>query len=412
MARRAVLLRLEALGFLRQGRPRPPLPARLHARAEPHDRERRMTTVVPERDDYLVHPLPARAKRVMTRGNTRSTLYVPPAPPYAVKGEGAIVTDQLGHEVIDCNNNYTSLIHGHAQPDVTAAVTPLMAQGTAFGLPTESEITLAEMLAARTGHERWRFSNSGTEAVMTAIRAARAFTGRDKLIRFEGSYHGTSAAVAEAGSDLAAVLIDLMPNRAGLVPAEHAFVDHVRETTRRVDALMIVDEVITLRMAVGGLAQTYGVKPDLISAGKIIGGGFPVGAVGGREDVLGVFDPLGQRNVGWGGTFSANPITMTAGRVAMALFDEEAIASLNARGNALRTALEEAGIAVSGNGSLMRIREQLDLGELWWAAYERGVMLGTNGLLALSTPMTDTHISTIERGAVDAVRALRGRTTT
>ncbi|QEE62112.1 aminotransferase class III-fold pyridoxal phosphate-dependent enzyme [Salinibacterium sp. dk2585] len=402
-----------------------------------------MTTVVPERDDYLVHPLPARAKQVMTRGNTRSTLYVPPAPPYAVKGEGAIVTDQLGHEVIDCNNNYTSLIHGHAQPDVTAAVTPLMAQGTAFGLPTESEITLAEMLAARTGHERWRFSNSGTEAVMTAIRAARAFTGRDKLIRFEGSYHGTSdavvsvtapgvtagvrsdvievpqgdraafdAAVAEAGSDLAAVLIDLMPNRAGLVPAEQAFVDHVRETTRRVDALMIVDEVITLRMAFGGLAQAYGVKPDLISAGKIIGGGFPVGAVGGREDVLGVFDPLGQRNVGWGGTFSANPITMTAGRVAMALFDEEAIASLNARGNALRTALEEAGIAVSGNGSLMRIREQLDLGELWWAAYERGVMLGTNGLLALSTPMTDTHISTIERGTVDAVRALRGRTTT
>jgi glutamate-1-semialdehyde 2,1-aminomutase len=396
-----------------------------------------------ERDDYVVHPLPARAKRVMTRGNTRSTLYGPPAPPYAVRGEGAVVTDQLGHEVIDCNNNYTSLIHGHAQPEVIAAVTPLMTQGTAFGLPTETEISLAELLVARTGYERWRFSNSGTEAVMTAIRAARAFTGRDVIIRFEGSYHGTSdavvsvkapgvtagvrsdvievpqgdraafdAAVEYAGNSLAAVLIDLMPNRAGLVPAEPAFVDHIRETTRRVDALMIVDEVITLRMAFGGLARAYGVEPDLISAGKIIGGGFPVGAVGGREEVLSVFDPLGERSVGWGGTFSANPITMTAGRIAMELFDEESVAALNARGDSLRSALTDAGVAVSGSGSLIRIREDLDLGELWWAAYERGVMLGTNGLLALSTPMTDSHVSTIERGTVDAVRALRGRTTT
>lgn len=396
-----------------------------------------------DRDDYLAHPFPSRARRVMTRGNTRSTLFVAPAPPYAVKGEGAVVTDQLGHEVIDCNNNYTSLIHGHGQLEVIEAVTPLMMQGTAFGLPTQTEISLAELLAARTGHERWRFSNSGTEAVMTAIRAGRAFTGRDVIIRFEGSYHGTSdavvsvnapgitagvqsdvievpqgdreafdAAVAWAGNTLAAVLIDLMPNRAGLVPADPAFVDHIRETTRRVDALMIVDEVITLRMATNGLAGAYGVEPDLISAGKIIGGGFPVGAVGGRADVLAVFDPMAGSSVGWGGTFSANPLSMTAGRIAMELFDEQAIAALNTRGEVLRGALTEAGVAVSGSGSLIRIREQLDLGELWWAAYERGVMLGTNGLLALSTPMTDSHIQTIERAVAGAVRALRGRTNT
>lgn len=393
------------------------------------------------REEYVAHQLPERARHVMTRGNTRATVFVPPAPPYAVKGEGCIVTDQLGERVIDCNNNYTALIHGHAQPQIAAAVSAILEHGTAFGLPTESEIALAELLARRTGHPTWRFSNSGTEAVMTAIRAARAYTGRDKIIRFEGSYHGTAdavvgvnapgisagvkadvievpqgdraafdEAVASCESELAAVLIDLMPNRAGLVPADPAFVDHLRETTRRVDALLIVDEVITLRMAVDGLSGAYGVEPDLISAGKIIGGGFAVGAVGGRADVLSVFDPLAATSVGWGGTFSANPVTMTAGRIAMELFDAVAIATLNDRGDALRSALTAAGVAVSGSGSLIRLREQLDLGELWWAAYERGVMLGTNGLLALSTSMTDAHINTIERSCVEAVRAVRGRT--
>jgi glutamate-1-semialdehyde 2,1-aminomutase len=399
-----------------------------------------MTVPSIERDTYRSHPLAVRAQQVMTRGNTRSTLFVPPSPPYAVSGDGALVTDQFGHEVIDCNNNYTSLIHGHAQREVISAVAPLLWDGTAFGLPTESEVQLAELLAARTGHERWRFSNSGTEAVMTAVRAARAFTGRDVLIRFEGSYHGTAdsvvslsapgvpsgtrtdvvevpqgdqqafdSAVAAAGDRLAAVLIDLMPNRAGLVPADPAFAAHIREQTRRVGALMIVDEVITLRMALGGLAAAYGIDPDLITAGKIIGGGFPVGAVGGRAEVLAVFDPIAPQSVGWGGTFSANPVTMTAGRIAMELFDVDAVGALNAKGDSLRTALEQAGVAVSGSGSLTRVREAVDLGELWWAAYERGAMLGTNGLLALSTPMTDSNLETVERAIVGAVRALRGR---
>lgn len=381
----------------------------------------------------------------MTRGNTRSTLFVPPTPPYVVRGDGAHVTDQLGHRVIDANNNYTSLIHGHGRTEITAAVSDLLDGGTAFGLPTEAEVALAEMLQSRTGHKRWRFSNSGTEAVMTAVRAARAFTGRDLLIRFSGSYHGTSDSVvdrlapgittgvrsdvielpqtdpsafdstmAEHGSRIAAVLIDLMPNRAGLVPADPAFVERVREATHAAGALMIVDEVISMRIARGGLAQAYDVDPDLVTAGKIIGGGFPVGAVGGREEVLRVFDPLATSSVGWGGTFSANPVTMTAGRVALELFDDVAISALNAKGDTLRSALSIAGVAVTGAGSLLRLREPVDTGELWWAAYERGVLLGTNGLIALSTAMTDEEISDIERacvGAVTTARATRGEDT-
>lgn len=387
---------------------------------------------------YAQHPFARRARAVMVRGNTRSTLFVDPSPPYAVRGEGCVVTDQFGHEVIDCNNNYTSLIHGHATAEINDAVAGLLSRGTAFGLPTESEVGLAELLAERTGHERWRFSNSGTEAVMTAIRAARAFTGRDVIIRFEGSYHGTAdavvakdapgvpagisadvvvvpqadrvafdEAVAHAGERLAAVLIDLMPNRAGLIPAAADFVSHVRAQTERVGALMIVDEVISLRLSTGGFASTYGEKPDLITAGKIIGGGFPVGAVGGRADVLAVFDPLASASVGWGGTFSANPITMTAGRIAMRHFDAEQVSSLNRRGDALRQGLLDAGVAVTGFGSLMRIREELPASALWWAAYERGVMLGTNGLLALSTVMGDSDVLRIQRAVVEAVQAER-----
>ncbi len=399
-----------------------------------------MNESAPMHARYGEHPLARRARGVMTRGNTRSTLFVDPAPPYAVRGEGCVVADQLGHEVVDCNNNYTSLIHGHAVAEITDAVQRMLGNGTAFGLPTESEVGLAELLAERTGHERWRFSNSGTEAVMTAIRAARAYTGRDVLIRFEGSYHGTADAVVafdapgvpagvrtdvivvpqadreafdeavdRAGDRLAAVLIDLMPNRAGLVPAEPDFVSHVRERTQRVGALMVIDEVISLRLAVGGFASQYDVEPDLITAGKIIGGGFPVGAVGGRAEVLSVFDPLGAGSVGWGGTFSANPVTMTAGRIAMELYDADAIATLNHRGDRLRQVLQSAGVAVTGSGSLMRIREEVDLTMLWWAAYERGAMLGTNGLLALSTTMDDAHLARVEAAVIAAVNIARER---
>lgn len=382
--------------------------------------------------------LTERANRVMVRGNTRSTVFVPPHPPYAAKGEGCHVTDAAGHKVIDANNNYTALIHGHSDPDIGDAVRQQLTSGTAFGLPTEVEVQLAELLAQRTGYERWRFSNSGTEAVMTAIRAARAATGRDMVLRFEGSYHGTSdpvvaqsaagitagnrqdvivlpqgdwdafdEAMAQHGRNIAAVLIDLMPNRAGLQPASHKFVRHVREVTQQLGVLLIVDEVITLRIALGGLTEEYSITPDLVTVGKIIGGGFPVGAVGGPERILKVFDPLGSRSVGWGGTFSANPISMIAGKVALEKFGATRIEALNAKGEHLKKRLEKAGVRVAGRGSLVRITEQLPADDLWWSAYERGLLIGTNGLIALSTPMNNEHISEIARISIAAVKHLK-----
>jgi glutamate-1-semialdehyde 2,1-aminomutase len=389
----------------------------------------------PER--YREHEYAARARAVMPGGNNRTTLHVPPSPPFAVRGEGCRVTDQLGHVVLDCNNNYTSLIHGHAQPDVIRAATAQAPLGTAFGLPTPHEVALAELLAARTGLPQWRFSNSGSEAVMTAVRAARAHTGRDLLVRFEGSYHGTydavvagsapgvpaaaaaaslalpqgdraavDAVMADRGSQVAAVLLDLMPNRAGLVPADPGFVEHLRAVTRRHGALLVVDEVITFRLAEGGLHTRYGIEPDLVTVGKIIGGGFPVGGVGGSAEVMAVFDP-DRPGVAWGGTFSGNPISMVAGLEAMRRYDPAAVEALNSLGDRLRDTLAGAGVAVSGSGSLARIREDLPGPALWWDFYLAGLLTGTNGLLALSTPMTPEDVDRVAEIIVTVVRTAR-----
>ena len=230
--------------------------------------------------------LAARARAVIPSGTSRSTLFVPPAVPMARSGKGAWLTDEGGARILDCNNNYTSLVHGHCFEPVRRAVTEALEEGTSFGLPTRREVVLAEHLRDRTGHEQWRFCNSGTEAVMQAIRCARAVTGRDVIVRFEGSYHGTSDPVTDfdkpgitnaereavivlpqgdrsslrelfdtSGTKIAAVLIDLMPNRAGLQPADPEFVDAVRQLTAGNGSLVIVDEVITFRLALGGLAS-------------------------------------------------------------------------------------------------------------------------------------------------------------
>ncbi|WP_435070361.1 aspartate aminotransferase family protein [Amycolatopsis thermoflava] len=373
-----------------------------------------------------------RARRVLPGGNTRTTLFVPPHPPYAVRGEGAIVTDHTGHRVVDCNNNYTSLIHGHARPEVLEAAFEAARGGTAFGLPTASEVALAEHLRDRTGIEQWRFCNSGTEAVLMLLRAARAHTGRELIVRFEGSYHGTGDAVVSPGAPgvvpgsvlvlpqndlpalraamrnhgdrVAAVLIDLMPNRAGLTPADPAYVAELDALTRQHGALFAVDEVITFRLHEGGLHQRYGIRPDLVSVGKVIGGGFPVGAVGGRAEVLSPFDPQTPDGVSWGGTFSANPVTMSAGLTALRLFGPAEIAELNRRGDELRSRLHEAGVAVRGSGSLLRLMAA-DSTKLWWSLYERGVLAGTNGLLALSTAMTPAHLDHVADAVIATLRS-------
>ena len=378
------------------------------------------------KQNYRQHPFTERAKKVMTSGNTRATLHIPPAPPYAVSGKGCVITDNLGHQVIDANNNLTSTIHGHAFEPVNDVVRTQLENGVAFGLPTESGIALAEVMAARTNIPMWRFSNSGTEALMTAIRGARAFTKRDLIVRFTGSYHGAHevfidpsaigipAATAEVvipiaqgsyeefdhvmstmGDKVAAVVIDLMPNRAGLIPADQAFVQHIRAVTKKHEALLIVDEVITFRVHLGGMHKVYEVEPDLITVGKIMGGGFPVGGLGGSEEIMQVFDPERSNYVSLGGTFSANPVTMMAGKVAMDYFQNDEVSRLNNLGDSLREQLLVNGIKVTGFGSLARLHGDFDMNTLWWDLYANGVFIAPTGLMSLSTPMDQSHIDQI-----------------
>ncbi len=352
-----------------------------------------------------------RATHVLPGGNSRTTVHLDPYPAYAERGFGAVIVDAEGVERLDFLNNYTSLIHGHADPDVNRAVVEQIGFGTAFAAPTDREIGLAELLVERIPSvEQIRFTNSGTEAVMIAIQAARGYTDRPKIAKFEGCYHGTYdfAGVStftppvDAGSgdpvsypysagtpqsvlddvivlryndtemlerklekhrhELAAVLIDPMPLRIGMISAEQQFLERLRELCTDYGIVLIFDEVISLRVGYGGMQDQLGVTPDLTTMAKIIGGGFPVGAAGGSAEVMAVFDPRGgNQKVQHGGTFSANPVTMVAGLAAMEKMTKEEFSRLDALGDYLREGLAEAMDGariqgqVTGQGSLFNI---------------------------------------------------------
>ncbi len=354
-----------------------------------------------------------RGLKVMPGGCSRNTILRKPHPLYVDKGEGCYVTDIEGVKRIDFANNMCSLIHGHAHPAIVEAVSAQLAKGTAFTVGTEAEVQFAEHLVSRSeSFEKMRFVNSGTEAVMSCLKASRAFTGRSKIAKAEGAYHGLydyaevsqtskpenwgdadspkSVPVAygtpqaalddvvvipfneperavkileENADDIACVLLDLMPHRVGLVPANEDFVRAIDAWVRKNGSLLVFDEVITYRSNYGGAQEWYaGIKPDLTAMGKMIGGGFPVGALAGRAEVMDVMDPLADKVLfPHSGTFSANPITMTAGRVAMELFDKEAVERLNKLALYARNSIAEAinladvPACVTGGGSMFRI---------------------------------------------------------
>jgi glutamate-1-semialdehyde 2,1-aminomutase len=408
-----------------------------------------------------------RALRVLPGGVSRNTVLRRPHPFYAVRGEGCYVTDIEGVRRIDFANNMCSLIHGHAHPAIVAAVTQQLQQGTAFTFATEAEVVYAEHMCRRSpSFEKIRFVNSGTEAVMSCLKAARAFTGREKIAKAEGAYHGlydyaevsqtsnpsnwgdadhprstpvtrgTPQAVldnvvvipfndpetavqilSEHAGELACVLIDPLPHRVGFIPATKVFIEALRSWTAKDGALLVFDEVITFRCEYEGAQAWFeGDTPDLTALGKMIGGGLPVGALAGRADVMEVLNPLAEKVLfPHSGTFSANPLVMSAGLAAMQLFDRNAVARLNALGERARLQIAEAIAAsgfpasVTGAGSLFRIhmtptppttyreayvdpeRSRLTKALLDYA-FEHGVMLINTCSGVLSTPMTERDI--------------------
>ena len=321
-----------------------------------------------------------RARRVIPGGvnsPVRAFGSVGGTPYFVDRAEGPYVWDAEGRRYIDYVQSYGPGILGHAHPAVLEAVTRAASAGTSYGAPTRAEVVLAEMVVDRiAGLEAVRFVSSGTEATMSAIRLARGATGRSGIVKFAGCYHGHADALLAAGGSgvanqglsgcdgvtdgavadtivapynvvptlndaIAAVIVEPVAANMGLVAPAHGFLEGLRAACDATGALLIFDEVITgFRLARGGAAERFGVTPDLWCFGKVIGGGLPVGAFGGRWDVMEHLAPLG--GVYQGGTLSGNPLAMVAGRTTLDLLDDGAFDRLTATTTRLADGLVSA----------------------------------------------------------------------
>lgn len=298
--------------------------------------------------------------------------------PYLVsRAQGAHVWDVENRQLIDLVQSYGAIILGHAHPAVTAAVSAAVVDGTSYGAPTPREMKLAEAISERVAScERVRFMNSGTEATSTAVRLARGATGRKRIVTFHGNFHGATDALLAAGgsgiatlglpgtagvpdeavantwvmpynvvptldSDVAAVIVEPVGANMGVVAPAKGFLDGLRKECDRVGALLIFDEVITgFRLGLGGAQAKYDVRPDLTCFGKVIGGGLPIGAVGGRRDVMEHLTPLGT--VFHAGTLAGNPLATAAGLAALSELNDDVYMELSARARRVAALLRDA----------------------------------------------------------------------
>jgi glutamate-1-semialdehyde 2,1-aminomutase len=317
-------------------------------------------------------------------------------PLFIAHGLGAELVDVDGNRYVDYVCSWGPLIHGHAHPQVLDAVRAAAERGTSFGAPTAGEVELAEEVARRMPWvEMLRMTSSGTEATMTALRIARAATGRERVVKFAGAYHGhVDGLLAQAGSGLAtqglsaspgvpaaaaaatvvvpwndpdalveavrrhepaAILAEPIPANMGLVPANAGFLELLREQADESGALLVLDEVISgFRVACGGAGELTGARGDLTIMGKVLGGGLPAAAVGGRAELLGLLAPAGE--VYQAGTLSGNPLAVAAGLATLALLDEPAYARLAATTERLARGLRKAAAAWTGNGDGLRVQ--------------------------------------------------------
>ncbi len=309
-------------------------------------------------------------------------------PVFLARAEGAEVTDVDGNRYVDYVCSWGPLIHGHTHPDILAAISHAAARGTSFGAPTPGEVELAAEVARRMdGVEMLRMTSSGTEASMTAIRLARAATGREKILKFEGAYHGhVDGLLAQAGSglatqslpsspgvpagtaaqailvawndpdalraateahELAAIIAEPLPANMGLVPPRAGFLELLRERASATGALLVLDEVISgFRVARGGAQELTGVTADLTILGKVLGGGLPAAALGGRAELMNMLAPAGE--VYQAGTLSGNPLAVAAGMATLRLLDEPAYLRLGALTQRLADGLRDAAAETGG----------------------------------------------------------------
>ncbi len=423
--------------------------------AEAENAYRRMTPKSAE--------LAEKAQAALPGGDTRNSVYFRPYPLFVDGGQGAHLEDVDGNRYLDCSNNWTSLIHGHAHPVVVEAVSRQVARGTAWAAANRFAPELAELIKERVPSiDKVRFTNSGTEGTMLAVRAARAFTGRPLIVKMAGAYHGShddfevsggqtppgilptaadhvlevtfndkddvSRLMAERGDEVAAVIVEGIMGSAGMLPPEDGYLRHLREETAKNGALLIVDEVITLRLALGGAQDLYGVRPDLTALGKIIGGGFPVGAFGGREEIMNRYSPLEPGFLRHSGTFNANPISMAAGIATLRELDNDTIGYINRLGERFAASVARTAqklsipLQVTGAGSLRNLHFAATpprtaaeaaatdhdlLRLLHLKLLTAGVFMAARGMFAFSTVTTEREVDDIVAKLDGALRWLQ-----
>ena len=349
----------------------------------------------------------------MPGGDTRGSIFWDPFPLYVTDGTGTVLTDVDGNKRVDFINNMTTLILGHRPPEVTTALNNQIEHGLSFSAPSPTVVRWAELMCKRVPSlDKIRFTNTGTEATLNAIRAARAFTGKRKLVKCEGAYHGNHDAIQisvtppldEAGDaesprpvaafagisasavddiyiapfnniaaaekiirehagELAAVIVEPVNGQCGMVPGKPEFLEGLRRVTDELGIVLIFDEVIAFRIAYGGAQDYYGITPDLTCFGKLIGGGMPVGAFGGREDIMSMWDPSnGGATVQHAGTFNGNPMTAAAGIATLEALTPDSYVYLEKLGELLRRELRtlfaelEVPMGVTGIASLFALQ--------------------------------------------------------
>ncbi|ASR35783.1 hypothetical protein BAY61_13085 [Prauserella marina] len=404
-----------------------------------------------------------RARRSLPGGNTRTTLFYEPFPLVFDRAEDGYLHSLDGDRYLDLLGDYTAGLYGHSNPVLTKALHAAIDEGMSFGAQTDREERFAAALRGRfPGMELLRFTNSGTEANLMAVASARAHTGRSTILVFRGGYHGgvlsfgndnaplnvphrfllcdyndvegTRAAIAGKAPDLAAILVEPMLGSGGTIPGDPGFLRMLREEATRAGALLIFDEVMTSRLAPGGLQRALDVRPDLCTVGKYLGGGLSFGAFGGRAEVMNGFDPAGT-GARWAhaGTFNNNALTMAAGLAGLEhVLTDSALHELNARGDRLRGRLSavfaEAGVpfTVTGRGSLLTfhpvsgpVSTPADLANanpvakelLFFYLLDRGYWMARRAMVSLSLAISDQDcdelVATVEEFVAVHGAALR-----
>jgi len=421
------------------------------------------------------------AYQYLPGGSTRSATDSHPYPIYMDGGKGCILTDVDGNEYIDFMNNYTVLILGHAHPKVNQVISEQMQKGILLGAPSQNQYELGRLICERVDSvDRVRFCNTGTEAVMYALRAARAVTGRSKVVKMEGGFHGnteqveisvspdlafagpaarpicvpdtqgitqgvledvlvgpynnidaTEKIIDENAKEIATVILEPIMGYSGMIPANKEFLEFLREITDQNNIILIFDEIITFRLAPGGAQEIYGVKPDLTTFGKTIGGGLPIGAFGGRGDIMDIFSPKRKDPMHHSGTFNGNALTMAAGIAAMKEMDGPLISYINRIGDCLKNGIQDImrkkGISgqVTGMGSLMNLHfstqnvvdlrtakanwdSSLPLRDLLNLALKNnGIYTPRRVMLCISSPMTEKEIHNALQALEECLDQLR-----